>query len=115
MLQDEGILSLVSTIANDLATGQYGSNSTAVTSADDGVLTPIAATLLTLDTVATSGRSISAKHVVNSLLGNGETFAEREINLTDGSSLTRNVFGSFTKTSSIEVHSFTIFTIVPVN
>ena len=115
MLQDEGILSLVSTIATDLDKGQFGSDSTAVTAADGGVLTPIVATLLTFDTVLTSGRSISAKHVVNSITANGNTFAEHEVRLSDGNSITRNVFTPFAKTSSINVNTFTIFTIVPEN
>jgi len=115
MLQDEGILDLVDTIAADLDKGQFGSNATAVTAADGGVLTPIAATLLTLNTVSTSGRSISTKHIVNSITANSNTFAEHEVRLSSGNSLTRNVFTPFAKTSSIEVNSFTIFTIVPEN
>jgi len=115
MLQDTGILSLVDTIAADLTKGQFGTDSTAVTAADGGVLTPIAATLLDLNSVTTSGRSISAKHVVNSLLGNGSTFAEHEVVLSDTTSITRNIFTSFGKTASIEVNAFTIFTIDPIN
>lgn len=115
MLQDDGILDLVSTIASDLDKGQFGSDSSAVTVADGGIKTPIAATLLTLDTVTTSGRSISAKHVVSSVTANGNTFAEHEVNLSGGDALTRNIFSSFAKTASIEVNSFTIFTVVPKN
>jgi len=115
MLQDTGILSLVSTIASDLNKGQFGSDATPVTSADGGVLTPIAASLIALSSVTTNGRSISAKHVVNSITANSTTFAEHEVTLTDDTSFTRNIFTPFTKTSSIEVNAFTIFTIVPVN
>lgn len=113
MLQNEGILRLVSIIATDLDKGQFGTDSSAVAASDGGIKTPIAATLLDLDSVTTSGRSISAKHVVSSVLGNGSTFAEHEIRHSNGDSLTRNIFSSFAKTNSIEVNSFTIFTIVP--
>ena len=115
MLQNEGIEDLVSTIAADLEKGQFGSDSSAVTAADGGIKTPIAATLLAFDSVTTSGRSISAKHVVNSVTANGNTFAEHEVNLSSGDSLTRNIFSSFAKTSSVEVNSFTIFTVVPLD
>lgn len=115
MLQNEGITSLVTTIANQMEKGQFGSNSDAVTAADGGVKTAIAATLLDLDSVTVSGRNISAKHVVNSVTANGNTFAENEIRLSDTNSITRNIFTSFAKTSSIEVNAFTIFTIVPKN
>jgi hypothetical protein len=115
MLQNNGIEGITTAIANSLDEGQFGSDSSPLTPADGGVLSPIAATLLSLDLVNVSGRTISAKHAVDSLTGNGETFAEHEIVLSTGESLTRNLVVPFIKTNTIEVNIFTIFTISPAN
>lgn len=113
MIQEEGIPDVRDAIVTLLDKGQFGSNSDAVTKDDGGVKTAIAASLITLSEKSVSGHQIKTKHVVPSTTANSTTFTEHEVVFTTGNSLTRNVFNSFSKTSSIEVHGFTIFTVNP--
>ena len=113
MIQEEGILDVRTAVVDLLANGQFGSDSSIVTKNDGGVKTPIPASNLVLTEKSVSGHQIKTKHVVPSTTANGLTFAEHEVNLTGGDSLTRSTFNSFAKTASVEVHAFTIFTINP--
>lgn len=113
VIQTEGQDSLRDSIAALMDKGQFGSNTDDPLASDGGVKTAIAATLLTLDSVTTSGNQIKAKHVVNTALANSTTFAEHEIRLTDTNSITRNSINPLNKTDQIEVQIFTIFTLNP--
>ncbi len=111
MLQDDGTESLITTIAGVMTNGQFGTNTQALSRTDGGVLTPVAATDLALTTKTVSGNTVQCKHVVPLLTGNGNTFAENEITLSDSNAICRNLVYQIAKTDVVEVHAFTIFTI----
>ena len=113
MIQEEGIPTVRNAVVAVLSKGVFGTDNTTVTKNDGGVLAPIASTELALNEKTVSGHQIKTKHVVPTTTANGLTFAEHEIELSDGTSLTRNTFNTFSKTDNIAVHAFTVFTLNP--
>lgn len=113
MIQEEGIPTVRNAVVAVLDKGVFGTDNTTVTKNDGGVIAPIAATQSALTEKTISGHQIKTKHVVLSTTANGLTFAEHGIELTDGTSLTRNTFNAFSKTDNVTVHAFTVFTLNP--
>lgn len=112
VLLDEGLTEVAERLAADITKGQWGTGTTAATTSDTGLETPVAATLLTLDSATTSGNAILFQHTVSTALGNGSTFAEFELQFDDGNSLNRSVGATFAKTASFEVTTLVTLNIV---
>jgi hypothetical protein len=112
-IQTTGEEDLRDAFASLLDKGQFGTSATVVTTSDDGVLSPVAETLTTLESVTTAGKQVKAKHSIPTTLGNSNTLAEHEIVLTTGNALTRNLMNPLNKTNKITVEFFTIFTMNP--
>lgn len=103
VLLNEGLIELAERVATAITKGQWGSGDTQATVADTGLETPIAATLLDLDSATASGNSAQFQHTTSSTTGNGNTFVEFEVQFDNGVSLNRSVGASFSKTAAFEV------------
>lgn len=103
VLLDEGLEEMASRLAVDITNGQWGSGTTLPTAADTGLETPIAASLLALDSATASGNSVLFQHTVPSTTANSNNFSEFELQFDNGDSLNRSLGATFAKTASFDV------------
>lgn len=103
---NEGLERLAVNFASDITNGQWGSGTTLPTTSDTGLETAIGASLLAV-TASSSGTQAQFNHEVDSVTANGNTFAEFELQFSNGDSFNRVIGGTFAKTSSVEVVTIT--------
>ena len=86
--------------------GQLGTDSTAPTEGDTGLGTAVAATQQSL-TASTSDKQVVFSYELNSVTGNGNTYAEFENTVSSGTNFNRVTFAGIQKTSAIEIQAST--------
>ena len=93
-------------IETDKDQGQLGNDGTAEMESDNGLGSPVAATLANL-TATKSNKTVVFDYNLDSLTGNGNTYKEFE-NKLNGGSLNRVTFADLDKTSAEELQISTI-------
>ena len=112
VIHDTSLEEIASRLAVDITQGQWGDDTTAPDPSDTGLISPIAATLLDLDSAVASGNSILFQHTVPSTVANPSTFAEYQLLFDNAVSANRSVGASFLKTSSFDVTTLTTWNLI---
>jgi len=103
---------IITLMASDLDYGEFGTNGTASSETQTGLIGDVTSTIKTL-TITTADKQLTATHVLLSTEGNGETYSEFA-NLMNGTSTAFNrvVIADLDKTSAEEFQTNTIVTIL---
>jgi len=109
MILDEGLNQVKDLVNADLSKGQSGTGTTLPTAADTGLEVADTDTLLTLTSVTVNDKQLTTQHDINSIVANGVTLTEHEIQFVSGESFNRNVHAAISKTSAIEIQYLDTF------
>lgn len=112
MIPDAGLNKSAAILAAAVTKGEWGTGTNLPAAGDTDLQTPVAATLLDLETPTVSGSGIQFEHNLSSGLGNGSTLTEFALKFSDGTILTRSLGGPIIKTSAYTVNVITQFNIL---
>jgi hypothetical protein len=108
VLLNEGLNRIRTLIGDDVSQGQVGSGTALPSPTDSTLVTPIATTLVNVDSVtANTDKTINVQYTVPSTKANGSALNELEITLSNGDTALRKVYETIDKDNTKEVRFFT--------